>query len=213
MEEERKRERLFMSVNSTAADPRTTYRLLCSGGDSGDSPLMAPLVSDAESGGTIESPGKLAASGRSLQTCNRDLARSHFALVRSTARRRSLARIQQKQFCRPTVGAVSDKSMFLELEEECEEDHDVDPSTHNLVVHLPTCAASSEPFSRPSEGEGNKQVIWQPHAAVINHEVSGVSGRPTARAQASDSDSATTEPAYARLCLTSSLGSSPPLPS
>jgi hypothetical protein len=165
---------------------------------------MAPLVSGAESDGTNQSPGKLAASGRSLQTCNRDPARSQFALVRSDARRRLPARNQQRRFCRPAAGAVSDKSMFLELEE----DHDVNPSTHNLGVHLRPCTASPGPFRRPSEGEGNKQVIWRPHAAVINHEDSDVSVCPTTQAQARNSDSATTEPTYARLYPTPSLESS-----
>jgi hypothetical protein len=174
---------------------------------------MAPLVSGAESDGTNQSPGKLAASGRSLQTCNRDPARSQFALVRSDARRRLPARNQQRRFCRPAAGEVSDKSMFLELEEDLEEDHDVNPSTHNLGVHLRPCTASPGPFRRPSEGEGNTQVIWRPHAAVINHEDSDVSVCPTTQAQARNSDSATTEPTYARLYPTPSLGSSSLRPS
>ena len=173
---------------------------------------MAPLVSGAESDGTIQSPGKLAASGRSLQTCNRDPSQSQFALVRSDARRRLPARTQQRRFCRPAAGAVSAKSMFLELEEELEKDHDISPSTHNLGVRLRTCTASPEPFRRLSEGEGNKQAIWRPHAAVTNNEESDVSDCPTSQAQASHSDSATTEPTYARLYSTPSLGSSPPRP-
>ena len=174
---------------------------------------MAPLVSGAESDGTIQSPAKLAASGRSLQTCKRDPARSQFALVRSDARRRLPARNQQRRFCRPAAGAVSDKSMFLELEEKPEEDHDVNPSTHNLGVHLRPCTASPGAFRRPSEGEGNKQVIWRPHAAVIDHEDSDMSVCPTTQALARNSDSATTEITYARLYPTPSLGSSSPHPS
>lgn len=101
----------------------------------------------------------------------------------------------------------------MELEEELEEDHDVDPSKHDLGVYLSTCAASPESFRRPSEREGNKQVIWRPHAVVIDHEESDMLVCPTTQAQARNSDSATTEPTYARLYLTPSLGSSSPRPS
>jgi hypothetical protein len=188
-----------------------TRSRLYSGCDPGYSPLMAPLVPGAESGGTIERPGKLAASGRSLQTCNRDPTRSQFALVRSDARRRLPARNQQRRFCRPVVGTGSVKSRSLELEE----DHDTNLLTHNLTlgIHLRTCTASPEPFGRLSEGEGNKQGIWRPHAAVINHEDSDVSVCPTTQAQARNSDSATTEPTYAQLYSKPSLGLSSPCPS
>lgn len=186
-----------------------TCSRLYSGSDPGYSQLMAPLVSGAESDGRIQSPGKLAASGRSLQTCNRDPARSQFAHVKRTACRQTPAHNQQRRFCRPAVGTVSVKSTVLELEE----DHDIDPSAHSLDFHLRTCTASSELFRRLSEGEGNKQGIRQTHAAFINHKKSDASVCPATQAQASVSDSAATEPTYARLYLTPSLGSSSPRPS
>jgi len=190
-----------------------TRSRLYSGGGPGYSPLMAPLVSGAESAGTIERPGELAASERSLQTCNRECARPQSALVRSTARRRLHARNQQRIFCGYTTGAASDKSMFLELEEKLEKDHDISPSTYNLNTHLRASTASPKPFRRPTECEGNKQGIWRTHAALINHEDSDMSVCSTTQVQAMISDSATTEPTYARLYSTPSLGSPSPCPS
>lgn len=213
MEEERRRERSFVSVDSTPAMPRMTRSRLYSGGGPGYSPLMAPLVSGAESGGTIERPGELAASERSLQTCNRDCARPQSALVRSTARRRLHARNQQRRFCGYTTGAASHKSIFLELEEELERDHDINPSTHNLNAQLRASTASSEPFRRPIECEGNKQGSWRTHEASINHEDGNMSVCPTTQAQAMISVSAITERTYAQLYSTPFLRSPSPCPS
>lgn len=208
-EEERKREKPYISVDSIAAVPCTTRSHLYSSGNPGYSQLMAPLVLGVESRGTIESPGEFAASGQSLQACNRGPARSQSALFRSTARRRSPARNQQRRFCRPAVGGVSVKSMFLKLEE----DHDIKPLAHSLDVHLRTYTASSELFRCLSEDHGNTQDIWRTHAAVINRENSDASVCPTTQAQASNSDSANPEPTYAELNSTPSLGSPSPNPS
>jgi hypothetical protein len=170
---------------------------------------MAPLVSGAESGGTIEKPLELAASERTLQTCERDSARSQFARVGSDECRQTPKRVQQRPFCRPAAGAISDKSMSLEPEE----DHDVNSSIHNLSVHLRTCTASSELFETLSEGGGDKQGIWRTHAALINHEGSDMLVCYTTQAQARDSDSAITDPTYAQLYSTPFLGSPSPCPS
>lgn len=174
---------------------------------------MAPLVSGAESGDTIASPGKLTDCGRSSRICHGDSARSQFAPGRRTACRQTPARNQQRRCCRPTAGAVSGQSMFLGLEETLENYHNVNPSTHNLGVHLCTCSAFQEPLRRLSTGEGNKLDIWRTHAANVDREDSDVSVCPTSQAQARNIDSAATTPTDARLYSTPSCGSSSPCPS
>lgn len=100
VEEERERERSFISLDSIATILRTTYSRMNSGDHRGGHyPPMAQLILGVEPGGTTVSLGKLTASGRSLQTWNRDSTRSQFALVRDTGCGRLPARDHYRLFC------------------------------------------------------------------------------------------------------------------
>ena len=97
---EEEKERSFISLHSIATILRTTYSRLNSGDHRGGHyPLMAQLISGVKPGGTTVSLGKLTASGRSLQTWNRDSTRSRLALVRDTGCGRLPARDHYRLFC------------------------------------------------------------------------------------------------------------------